>query len=114
MDIVREEIFGPVAIVVEYSELKNEVTEPENRSQHGLTASLFTRDLTRGVEVANELQAGTVWINCMNKLHPNVPFGGFKQSGIGRECGESALYTCVLHLPFLAWTDRTIRVYIIC
>ncbi|KAI0294173.1 aldehyde dehydrogenase domain-containing protein [Russula brevipes] len=94
MDIVREEIFGPVAIVIKSPKL-NEVIESENRSQHGLTASLFTRDMARGIKVANELQAGTVWVNNMNTLHPNVPFGGFKQSGIGRECGESALYTYV-------------------
>jgi len=92
MNIVNNEIFGPIAIVIKFKH-EEEVLDAENKSMQGLTASFFTKDLTRGVEVANKLQAGTVWVNCMNTLYPNVPFGGYKQSGIGRECGQYALDT---------------------
>lgn len=96
MKIVSEEIFGPVAIIIKF-EKEDDIFEPESNSLYGLTASFFTKDLTRGVQVANKLQAGTVWVNCINTLYPNVPYGGFKQSGIGRECGQYALDTCVIH-----------------
>jgi aldehyde dehydrogenase (NAD+) len=96
MKIVTEEIFGPVAVILKF-EKEDDVLEPESHSLYGLTASFFTNDLTRGVQIANKLQAGTVWVNCMNTLYPNVPYGGFKQSGIGRECGQYALDTYVVH-----------------
>ncbi|KAH9991002.1 aldehyde dehydrogenase domain-containing protein [Russula vinacea] len=92
MGFVKEEIFGPVAVIIKF-ENEDDVLELEDNSLYGLTASFFTKDLTRGVQVANKLQAGTVWVNCMNTLYPNVPYGGFKQSGIGRECGQYALDT---------------------
>jgi aldehyde dehydrogenase (NAD+) len=95
MDIVQEEMFGPVAVVIKFAD-EDEVVRLANDPLYGLTASFFTKDLKRGVQVANRLQAGTVWVNCVNVLHPGVPYGGFKQSGIGRECGQYALDTCVV------------------
>ncbi|KAH9958072.1 aldehyde dehydrogenase [Russula dissimulans] len=92
MRIVKDEIFGPIAVVIKFTDEKD-VLDAEETSMQGLTASFFTKDLTHGVEVANKLQAGTVWVNCMNTLYPNVPFGGYRQSGIGRECGQYALDT---------------------
>jgi len=70
---------------------------------YGLAAAVFTQDLNRAIETAHKLQAGTAWVNCVNQLHAQVPFGGYKQSGIGRELGEYALAKYVsaqLHLLF--------------
>jgi len=63
---------------------------------YGLAAAVFTQNLNRAIETAHKLQAGTAWINCVNQLHAQVPFGGYKQSGIGRELGEYALAKYVL------------------
>ena len=97
MEIVKEEMFGPVAVIIKFED-QDDVLALANDSPYGLAASFFTKDLTRGVQVANKLQAGTVWVNCVNQLYPGVPYGGFKQSGIGRECGQYALDTCVVHI----------------
>jgi acyl-CoA reductase-like NAD-dependent aldehyde dehydrogenase len=59
----------------------------------------MANDITRGIQFAHKLQAGTAWINCTNSVHPNVPFGGYKQSGIGREMGEYALNKYVSSFP---------------
>ncbi|WWD20973.1 hypothetical protein CI109_105453 [Kwoniella shandongensis] len=90
MKIVREEIFGPVVVVSPF-ETEEEVIEAANDSVYGLASAVFTTNISRGTRVAQALKAGTVWINCYNELHPQIPFGGFKQSGLGRECGEYAL-----------------------
>ena len=58
---------------------------------YGLAAAIFTQNINRAIETAHKLNAGTLWINCVNSVNTNVPFGGYKQSGIGRECGEYAL-----------------------
>ena len=58
---------------------------------YGLAAAVFSRDISRALNIGHKLNAGTVWVNCYNQLHSNVPFGGYKQSGIGRELGEYAL-----------------------
>ena len=102
MDIVKEEISGPVAVVIEFKDEKEALAQA-NDTQYGLAAAVFTKDITRGVDFANKLQAGTMWINCANCVYPNVPFGGYKQSGIGRECGQYALDKWVLH-PFFTCT----------
>ena len=99
-EFVKEEIFGPVAVIMKFKD-EDDILNSENESSYGLTASFFTKDLTRGVKVANKVQAGTVWVNCMNSLYPNVPYGGIKQSGIGRECGQYALDTCVVTVALL-------------
>jgi len=92
MDIVKEEMFGPVAVIIKFED-EDGVLALANDSPYGLAASFFTKDITRWIKVANKLQAGTVWVNCVNELYPGVPYGGFKQSGIGRECGQYALDT---------------------
>ncbi|KAH7915503.1 aldehyde dehydrogenase domain-containing protein [Hygrophoropsis aurantiaca] len=90
MKIVREEIFGPVACVMKFS-TEEEVLEQANDTTYGLAASVFTKDIDRAVRVAHALEAGTAWINCANQTEISMPFGGFKQSGIGRELSEYAL-----------------------
>ncbi len=90
MKIVQEEIFGPVGVVVKFSS-EEEVLKEANDTQYGLAAAVFTKDIDRAFRIANKFQAGTVWINCTNLLDMQVPFGGFKQSGVGKELGEYAL-----------------------
>lgn len=63
-----------------------------NDTLYGLAAAVFSSDISRALTVAHRLKAGTVWVNCVNKLYAPIPFGGFKQSGIGRELGEYALH----------------------
>ncbi|KAJ7087922.1 aldehyde dehydrogenase [Mycena belliarum] len=91
MKIVKEEIFGPVGVVIKFKD-EADVIRQANDTMYGLAAAVFTQNLNRAIETAHKLQAGTAWVNCVNQLHANVPFGGFKQSGIGRELGEYALH----------------------
>lgn len=90
MKIVEEEIFGPV-IVAAVFDTEEEVIKLANDNVYGLSAGVFTQNITKGHRVANKLHAGTVWVNCFNELHSQVPFGGYKSSGLGRELGEYAL-----------------------
>ncbi|KAF8472255.1 aldehyde dehydrogenase [Russula ochroleuca] len=90
MRIVQEEIFGPVCVIIKFED-EDDVLRQANDTLYGLAAAVFTNDITRGIQFAHKLHAGTAWINCTNSVHTNVPFGGFKQSGIGREQGEYAL-----------------------
>lgn len=88
-----EEIFGPVASVLRFKET-DEVIQRANATPFGLAAGLFSRDLKRANYVASKLEAGIVWVNTYNIYSPNVPVGGFKQSGFGREFGAEALDHC--------------------
>jgi betaine-aldehyde dehydrogenase len=90
MTIVKEEIFGPVMAVLAFDR-EDEVIARANQTQYGLAAGVFTRDLQRGHRVAAALEAGVVWINTYNITPPEMPFGGVKQSGIGRENGLAAI-----------------------
>ncbi|KAH0828790.1 aldehyde dehydrogenase domain-containing protein [Lanmaoa asiatica] len=90
MKIVQEEIFGPVACVLKFR-TEEEVIEQANNTTYGLAASVFTKDIDRGFRVAHALEVGNMWINCSNQAEIQMPFGGYKQSGIGRELGEYAL-----------------------
>ncbi|GAA5897737.1 hypothetical protein JCM6882_000081 [Rhodosporidiobolus microsporus] len=90
MKCVREEIFGPVASVLTFS-TEEEVLELANSTEYGLGAGLFTNDAKQSLRVSRALDAGTVWHNCYNVLSNSVPFGGFKQSGIGRELGAEGI-----------------------
>jgi betaine-aldehyde dehydrogenase len=90
MRIVREEIFGPVMAVLEFSD-ESEVIARANATEFGLSAGVFTRDLARAHRVIALLQAGTCWINHYNITPIALPFGGVKQSGLGRENGRAAI-----------------------
>jgi betaine-aldehyde dehydrogenase len=90
MSIVREEIFGPVMSILEFED-EQEVIERANATEFGLAAGVFTNDLTRGHRVIARLQAGTCWINQYNVTPIELPFGGVKLSGLGRENGRAAL-----------------------
>ena len=90
MKIATEEIFGPVMSVIPFKNV-DEVVTRANRTNYGLAAAVWTRDIKKAHAIANSVRAGTVWVNCYNVLDPRSPFGGFKQSGIGRELGEYGL-----------------------
>lgn len=90
MRISREEIFGPVVVVSKFKD-EDDILAQANDSMYGLAAAVFSKDVTTAISTAHKLKAGTVWVNCYNQLHSQTPFGGYKQSGIGRELGEYAL-----------------------
>lgn len=90
MTVAREEIFGPVLCVLRYSSLE-EAVAIANDTPYGLTAGIWSSDPERAIEVAERLRAGTVWINNWHQIDPALPFGGCKQSGLGRELGQGAL-----------------------
>lgn len=87
---MRDEIFGPVVCVTPFRTV-DEVVTAANDTQYGLAAGIFTNDLTRAHAMAQRIRAGTVWVNCYAHVDPTQPFGGFKQSGWGREFGPDAL-----------------------
>jgi len=90
MSIVHEEIFGPVPVLERFADLDDAV-ERANDTRYGLTGSVWTRDLETGLRLAEEIQAGYVWINDHLVRAPNLPFGGWKESGIGRETAALTL-----------------------
>ncbi len=90
MKIAQEEIFGPVMSVMKFKDM-DELVERANKTIYGLAAAVWTRDIGKAHFIANNVRAGTVWINCYDVFDAGAPFGGFKQSGIGRELGEYGL-----------------------
>jgi len=90
MKIAQEEIFGPVMSILKFNDIE-EVVERSNRTEYGLAAAVWTRDIGKAYAVANNVRAGTVWVNCYDVFDAAAPFGGFKQSGMGRELGEYGL-----------------------
>ena len=104
MRIAQEEIFGPVMQIMKFSTI-DEVIERANCTNYGLAASIFTTNLERALMLAQGIRAGTVWINCYDVLEAQAPFGGFKESGTGRELGEyglqqySEIKTVTIKLP---------------
>ncbi|THU97206.1 aldehyde dehydrogenase [Dendrothele bispora CBS 962.96] len=90
MKIAQEEIFGPVGVVMKFK-TEEEVIEMANNTTYGLACGIFTENVSRAIRVAHALEAGTAWINNYHTVETMVPFGGYKQSGIGREQGEYAL-----------------------
>ena len=90
MRIFREEVFGPFVVIASFK-TEQEAIARANDSVYGLGAAVFTRDIARAHRVARRLEAGMVWINSSNDSDFRVPFGGVKQSGIGRELGEAGL-----------------------
>lgn len=105
-ELWREEIFGPVVVVRKYS------TEAEgvglaNDCKYGLGAGIWTQDISRGHRVAAEIQSGLCWVNTHHRNDPSSPWGGFKESGIGRENGVEALHAC--EYAESSWTRRFLR-----
>jgi len=90
MVIAKEEIFGPVACAMKFK-TEEEIIQRANDTSYGLAAAVHTKDVRIANRVASKLEAGTVWINCYHNVFDQVPFGGYKGSGIGRELGEYAL-----------------------
>ena len=91
MRIAKEEIFGPVMQIMKFKTI-DEAIQRANNSKYGLAAAVFTKNLDNALMLAQGLQAGSVWINCHNAFFIQSPFGGFKESGIGRELSEYALH----------------------
>jgi betaine-aldehyde dehydrogenase len=104
MKIAQEEAFGPVLVVIPFTSA-DEAVHIANESKYGLAAMIWTKDLEKANSVARKLRCGTVWINTYGQFFNEVPFGGYKQSGIGRELGKDGLleYTQLKHIA----TDQT-------
>jgi aldehyde dehydrogenase (NAD+) len=90
MTIAQEEIFGPVMSILKFKDI-GEVVDRANKNMYGLAAAVWTKDITKAHAIADSVRAGTVWVNCYDVFDAAAPFGGFKQSGIGRELGEYGL-----------------------
>jgi phenylacetaldehyde dehydrogenase len=90
MKVIEEEIFGPVVCAIPFSD-PAEVIAAANNNIYGLAAAVWTSHVSRAHSIASALRAGTVWVNCYNIFDAALPFGGYKQSGWGREMGEEAL-----------------------
>ncbi|HUC13664.1 MAG TPA: aldehyde dehydrogenase family protein, partial [Acidimicrobiales bacterium] len=90
MRIVREEIFGPVVVAAAFKGL-DDIARVANDTPYGLGAGIWTRDISKAHALAKKVKSGTVWINCYNIFDASLPFGGYKQSGWGREMGHEAL-----------------------
>jgi aldehyde dehydrogenase (NAD+) len=90
MRIYREEVFGPFVVIASFA-TEADALAMANDTTYGLGSAVFTRDITRAHRVARRIEAGMVWINSSNDSDFRIPFGGVKQSGIGRELGEAGL-----------------------
>ena len=90
MRVVREEIFGPVLVAMRWKDI-DELVDLANDTPYGLSAGIWTQNLARAHQLAARIKAGTVWVNCYNYTDPASPFGGYKQSGWGREMGRAVL-----------------------
>ena len=91
MTIAQEEIFGPVLSVIKYNTVEEAVSQA-NDSQYGLGGGVWSKDKEKAMSVAKKLRAGTVWINEWHLISEKAPFGGYKQSGVGREFGVEGLH----------------------
>ncbi|SJM90434.1 putative aldehyde dehydrogenase DhaS [Crenothrix polyspora] len=91
MKVVQEEIFGPVVTAMSFKEFNSDLVNLANNSVYGLAAGIWTNDLSKAHTLAAQIKAGTVWVNCYNVFDAALPFGGYKQSGWGREMGEAVL-----------------------
>ena len=84
MRIAKEEIFGPVQSIFKFKNL-DEAVKKSNETNYGLAAAIITTDINKAMNFARRVRAGTVWINCFDAFHSNAPFGGYKESGFGRD-----------------------------
>jgi len=91
MKVVQEEIFGPVLTAMPFKEVDEDLIRRANDSPYGLAAGIFSTNISKAHKIANRLKAGTVWVNCYNIFDASMPFGGYKQSGWGREMGHEVL-----------------------
>jgi aldehyde dehydrogenase (NAD+) len=89
-EIFQQEIFGPVSVLNKFK-TEEEVIEKANSTEYGLMAGVFTQDINKALRVASDFESGMVGINCVSLMQMTAPFGGSKQSGLGRECGKDAL-----------------------
>lgn len=94
-EIHTQEIFGPVSVIRRFK-TEDEVLKISNDTEFGLMAGVFSQDITKALRVATEFEAGMVGVNCISTMFLGQPFGGYKQSGVGREGGKAGLE---------AWTD---------
>ncbi len=90
MRIAKDEIFGPVQCIIKFKTI-DEAIERANRTNYGLAAGILTKNIDTAFTFVNAVEAGSVWVNCYNASFINAPFGGYKESGIGRELGEEGL-----------------------
>lgn len=90
MTISKEEIFGPVLSISKYSDT-DEAIRRANDTQYGLAAAVYTKNINNAIKVSNALRAGQVYVNCYSAEQVTTPFGGFKNSGTGRDLGKSGL-----------------------
>lgn len=91
MKVVQEEIFGPAVTAEKFKNIDDDIIRRANDTEYGLGAGLWTQDVSKAHELAAKLRAGSVWVNCYNIFDASLPFGGYKQSGWGREMGEQVL-----------------------
>lgn len=98
MKIMQEEIFGPVCTIAKFKD-EEEVIKAGNNTTYGLAAAVHTTDLNTAIRVSNALKAGTVWVNQYNMLNSQTPFGGYHESGIGRELGEAGKFILLFSPP---------------
>ncbi len=91
MRVYQEEIFGPVVAAMSFKNVDSALVSQANETAYGLAAGVWTRDMGKAQQLSEQLDAGTVWVNCYNVIDPTLPFGGFKQSGWGREHGHEVL-----------------------
>jgi len=88
--VLREEIFGPVIVALPFSDV-DDLARQANDTVYGLAAGVWTKDISKAHKLAKRIRAGTVWVNTYNVYSAELPFGGFKQSGWGREMGQEVL-----------------------
>ncbi|KAJ8520961.1 hypothetical protein ON010_g17884 [Phytophthora cinnamomi] len=96
MTIAREEIFGPVMSILKFKTI-DEVIARANDSEYGLGGGVVTSNIDNAIKISNGIRTGTVYVNCYDVFDSNTPFGGFKDSGIGRENGELGLRNYLEH-----------------